>query len=61
MIELGIDVRVKTVYELDSIGSGQGAVAGSYKHGKESSSFMKGREFLKQVSDYQLQKEHFPH
>jgi hypothetical protein len=37
--------RVK-ICRLDSSGSGQGPVSGSCEHGKETSGYMKGGEFL---------------
>jgi hypothetical protein len=39
---------------LDSSGSGQGPVAGSFEHGNEPLVSTKGREFLDLLSDYQL-------
>jgi len=37
---------------LDSTGAGYGPVAGSCEYGNEPSSFIKGEEFLKQLSEY---------
>jgi hypothetical protein len=51
-----IDDAVSTV-RLDSNGSGQDPVAGSCEHGSEPSSSIKSRNFLTNLSDYQLLKE----
>jgi hypothetical protein len=49
-----MDLREESVggRELNSSGSGQDRVAGSYKHDNEPSRSIEGGEFLYQVGDY---------
>jgi hypothetical protein len=42
------------VREMDSTGSRLGSMVVSCKHGKEPSGYIKGREFLYQLSNYQI-------